>query len=50
MTQTATANVPVYGIPDDLIVVNLDSIYPELKGNRLLGRLEGRVLKPYAHP
>ncbi|WP_205929406.1 MltA domain-containing protein, partial [Pseudomonas viridiflava] len=24
-----------------------DSIYPELKGKRLRGRLEGRVLKPY---
>ena len=39
--------VPVYGVPDDLIVVALDSIYPELKGKRLRGRLEGRVLKPY---
>ncbi|MEE4680349.1 MltA domain-containing protein [Pseudomonas alliivorans] len=47
LTQTATANVPVYGVPDDLIVVNLDSIYPELKGKRLRGRLDGRVLKPY---
>ncbi|NVL48373.1 hypothetical protein F2S75_31455 [Pseudomonas syringae pv. actinidiae] len=28
-------------------MVNLDSIYPELKGKRLRGRLEGRVLKPY---
>jgi len=47
LTQTETAKVPVYGVPDDLIVVNLDSIYPELKGKRLRGRLEGRVLKPY---
>jgi membrane-bound lytic murein transglycosylase A len=47
LTRTDTANVPVYGVPDDLIVVNLDSIYPELKGKRLRGRLEGRVLKPY---
>ncbi|MBN6714738.1 MltA domain-containing protein [Pseudomonas capsici] len=47
LKQTAQASVPVYGIPDDLIVVNLDSIYPELKGKRLRGRLEGRVLKPY---
>lgn len=39
--------VPVYGVPDDLIVVALDSVYPELKGKRLRGRLEGRVLKPY---
>jgi membrane-bound lytic murein transglycosylase A len=39
--------VPVYGVPEDMIIVNLDSIYPELKGKRLRGRLEGRVLKPY---
>jgi len=30
-----------------LIIVALDSLYPELKGKRLRGRLEGRVLKPY---
>ncbi|WP_147478315.1 murein transglycosylase A [Pseudomonas viridiflava] len=47
LAQTQTARVPVYGVPDDLIVVNLDSVYPELKGKRLRGRLEGRVLKPY---
>ncbi|NER60887.1 transglycosylase [Pseudomonas sp. MAFF212428] len=47
MTQTASATVPVYGIPDDLVVVALDSIYPELKGKRLRGRLDGRTLKPY---
>jgi len=47
LTQTPHTPVPVYGVPDDLIVVNLDSIYPELKGKRLRGRLEGRVLKPY---
>ncbi len=47
LTQTRTANVPVYGVPDDMIIVALDSLYPELKGKRLRGRLEGRVLKPY---
>ncbi|WP_095081473.1 MULTISPECIES: murein transglycosylase A [unclassified Pseudomonas] len=47
LTQTPVANVPVYGIPEDMIIVSLDSIYPELKGKRLRGRLEGRVLKPY---
>ncbi|WP_339504709.1 murein transglycosylase A [Pseudomonas sp. RL_105y_Pfl2_101] len=47
LTQTATANIPVYGVPEDMIIVSLDSIYPELKGKRLRGRLEGRVLKPY---
>ena len=47
LTETKTAHVPVFGVPDDLIIVNLESIYPELKGKRLRGRLEGRVLKPY---
>lgn len=41
------AQVPVYGIPKDLLVVALDGLYPELKGKRLRGRLEGRTLKPY---
>lgn len=32
LTRTAVASVPVYGVPDDLIVINLKSIYPKLKG------------------
>jgi len=44
LTQTAVANIPVYGVPEDMIIVSLDSIYPELKGKRLRGRLDGRVL------
>ncbi|AIR88371.1 murein transglycosylase A [Pseudomonas cremoricolorata] len=47
LEQTAEASVPVYGIPEDMVVVDLASVYPELKGKRLRGRLEGRVLKPY---
>lgn len=47
LERTDTTTVPVYGVPDDLVVVALDSIYPELKGKRLRGRLEGRTLKPY---
>ncbi len=47
LTRTDSAHVPVYGVPEDMIVVALDSLYPELKGKRLRGRLEGRVLKPY---
>ena len=47
LTQTPSAHVPIYGVPEDMIIVALDSLYPELKGKRLRGRLEGRVLKPY---
>ncbi len=38
---------PIYGVPDDLIVVDLAELYPELKHMRLRGRLEGRKLVPY---
>ncbi len=47
LTRTAQAIVPVYGVPGDMVSVQLDSVYPELKGKRLRGRVEGRVLKPY---
>ena len=48
LTRTAKAQVPVYGVPDDMIVVKLESLYPELAGKRLRGRLEGNTLVPYA--
>jgi len=38
---------PVFGPPDDLIVVDLAELYPELKHMRLRGRVEGRKLVPY---
>jgi membrane-bound lytic murein transglycosylase A len=38
---------PVFGPPDDLIVVELAELYPELKHMRLRGRIEGRRLVPY---
>ncbi|MBU3693212.1 MAG: transglycosylase [Rhodocyclaceae bacterium] len=41
-------SVPVHGVPDDLISVDLVAIDPDLKGKRLRGRLDGRRLVPYA--
>jgi membrane-bound lytic murein transglycosylase A len=38
---------PVFGVPDDLLVVDLTDLYPELKGMRLRGRMEGRRIVPY---
>ncbi|HET9023764.1 MAG TPA: MltA domain-containing protein [Burkholderiaceae bacterium] len=40
--------VPIYRVPDDLIAVDLSSVYPELAGLRLRGKLQGRKLVPYA--
>jgi membrane-bound lytic murein transglycosylase A len=38
---------PLYSPPDDLLVVDLASLYPELKNLRLRGRLEGNKVVPY---
>ena len=38
---------PIYGVPDDLLVIDLVDLYPELKGMRLRGKLEGRRVVPY---
>lgn len=39
--------VPLYGVPGDMITVKLDDLYPELKGKRLRGRLQGDTLVPF---
>jgi membrane-bound lytic murein transglycosylase A len=46
-TSTESFAVPLYGVPDDLLVVDLASLYPELKGKRVRGRLDGRRVVPY---
>jgi membrane-bound lytic murein transglycosylase A len=38
---------PIYGVPDDLLVIDLADLHPELKGMRLRGRIEGRRIVPY---
>lgn len=39
--------VPLYSVPADLLTVELDQQYPELKGMRLRGRLQGQRVVPY---
>ena len=39
--------VPVYGLPEDLVSVNLSLFSPEWAGKRIIGRVEGRKLLPY---
>jgi peptidoglycan lytic transglycosylase A len=43
--QSAVHRYPVFGVPEDLVVVDLPN--PELRGLRLRGRVEGRRLVPY---
>jgi membrane-bound lytic murein transglycosylase A len=38
---------PLYGVPPDLIQVDLASVYPELRPLRLRGRLQANRLVPY---
>jgi len=39
---------PVYKTPNDLIIVDLSKIYPELKKYRLRGKIDGNKLIPYS--
>lgn len=47
LTQSAEFPYGIYATPDDLITVDLASIFPQLKGQRVRGRLEGKKLVPY---
>jgi membrane-bound lytic murein transglycosylase A len=46
--HTERARFPLYAVPDDLVTVDLASVYPELKNLRLRGRLVGSKLVPYS--
>lgn len=37
----------VRGVPDDLLTIDLSAVFPELKGKRVRGRLEGNKVLPY---
>jgi membrane-bound lytic murein transglycosylase A len=44
---TSRYRFPLYGVPDDLVAIELTDVYPELKGMRLRGKLDGRRVVPY---
>jgi membrane-bound lytic murein transglycosylase A len=46
-TPSARFVAPLYAPPPDLLIVDLASLYPELKGKRVRGRLEGNKVVPY---
>ncbi|MFH1947989.1 MAG: murein transglycosylase A [Pseudomonadota bacterium] len=47
LTKTEVYKYPVHKTPDDLIIVDLGSVYPELKKYRLRGKIVGNKLVPY---
>jgi membrane-bound lytic murein transglycosylase A len=47
-TATQRYRYPIYRVPDDLVVVDLGAVYPELQNMRLRGRVDGRRVVPYA--
>ena len=47
LTRTGRYRYPLYAVPNDLLVIDLSSVYPDLKHKRLRGRLEGNRVVPY---
>lgn len=46
-TASEAHRYPIFGVPEDLIVVDLGALVPELRNLRLRGRVQGRRLVPY---
>jgi membrane-bound lytic murein transglycosylase A len=46
-TPSALNRLPIYGVPDDLLVVDLAAVAPDTRSVRLRGRLDGRRVVPY---
>jgi membrane-bound lytic murein transglycosylase A len=45
--NSAAFSVPLYAPPPDMLTIELGDLYPELKGKRVRGRLDGRKVVPY---
>ncbi len=46
--QTDRFSVPLYRRPDDLVMVDLGRFRPDLRGERIAGRVAGSYLDPYS--
>lgn len=46
-TRTAKYKYPLYAVPQDMLTIDLASVYPDLKGRRLRGRVQGNKVVPY---
>ncbi|MEM7195481.1 MAG: MltA domain-containing protein [Pseudomonadota bacterium] len=45
--KTERFKYPLYSQPKDLLIVDLAELYPDLKGKRVRGRIEGNRVVPY---
>jgi len=45
--KSARFRYPLYAAPDDMLEIDLGDAYPQLKGQRLRGRLSGKRVIPY---
>lgn len=46
-TKSKRYKYPIYGSPDDLLTVDLSSVYPKLRGMTLKGKVVGKKVVPY---
>ena len=46
-TRSARYRYPLYGVPNDLLVVDLAALHPDLQHRRLRGRVQGNRVVPY---
>lgn len=46
-TRTETYRYPVYAVPDDLLTIEVEELFPELIGERVRGRRENGHVVPY---
>jgi membrane-bound lytic murein transglycosylase A len=46
-TSTEKFATPIFGVPDDLLTVDLAELYPELKDKRVRARVDGKRVVPY---
>ncbi len=45
--KSARFRHPLYAVPQDMVTIDLSSVYPDLKFKRLRGRVEGSRVVPY---
>jgi len=47
LAPTPRYRYPLYGAPQDMLTIDLSSVYPDLKYRRLRGRIDGNRVVPY---